>query len=74
MAITFTTWTGTKGAVEPKTVTRPALSGYQVFFKTTHSGVCGTEIHYHYAGIGLGGMKVHNAHHYLVPSQSMPSF
>jgi D-arabinose 1-dehydrogenase-like Zn-dependent alcohol dehydrogenase len=54
MSVTFTTWTGTKGAVEAKQITRPALTGHQVFIKTTHSGVCGTDVHYHHGGIGCG--------------------
>jgi threonine dehydrogenase-like Zn-dependent dehydrogenase len=54
MSISFTTWVGTKGAVEQKSVTRPALSGHQTFVKTTHSGLCGTDVHYHHAGIGMG--------------------
>jgi D-arabinose 1-dehydrogenase-like Zn-dependent alcohol dehydrogenase len=55
MSHTFTTWTGTPNdAVVAKNVTRPPLTGHQVFVKTTHSGVCGTDIHYHHGGIGMG--------------------
>jgi D-arabinose 1-dehydrogenase-like Zn-dependent alcohol dehydrogenase len=55
MSLTFTTWTGTpSGPVAAKTVTRPALTGHQVLVKTTHSGVCGTDVHYHHGGIGMG--------------------
>jgi D-arabinose 1-dehydrogenase-like Zn-dependent alcohol dehydrogenase len=54
MSITFKTWTGTKDAAEVKDITRPALTGHQIFVKTTHSGVCGTDVHYQHAGIGMG--------------------
>lgn len=47
MSHTFTTWHGTPdGTVQPKTITRPALTGHQVFVKTTHSGVCGEYLHF----------------------------
>ncbi|TAQ87700.1 hypothetical protein B7494_g3980 [Chlorociboria aeruginascens] len=55
MTFTFTTFTGTAtGPVVSKTITRPALTGHQLFVKTTHSGVCGTDLLYRHAGIGLG--------------------
>jgi D-arabinose 1-dehydrogenase-like Zn-dependent alcohol dehydrogenase len=54
MTITFTTWTGTEGSAEPRTITKPALTGHQVYVKTTHAGLCGTDLHYRHAGIGLG--------------------
>ena len=54
MSFTFTTWTGTQGAAEPKTISKPALTGHQVYVRTTHSGVCGTDVHYHHGGIGQG--------------------
>jgi D-arabinose 1-dehydrogenase-like Zn-dependent alcohol dehydrogenase len=55
MSLSFKTWTGTlSGPVVAKTVTRPALTGHQVFVKTTHSGVCGTGVHYHHEEIGMG--------------------
>lgn len=52
--VTFTTWVGTEGRPEEKTVIRPSLTGHQVFIRTTHSGVCGTDVHFHHAGIGMG--------------------
>lgn len=42
-----------KDAAEAREITRPALTGYQNFVKTTHSGVCGTDVHYGHAGIGM---------------------
>jgi D-arabinose 1-dehydrogenase-like Zn-dependent alcohol dehydrogenase len=55
MSLSFKIWTGTlSGPVVAKTVTRPALTGHQVFVKITHSGVCGTDVHYHDEEIGMG--------------------
>lgn len=52
--VSFSTWIGTKEGVEKKAVTRPALTGHQAFVKTTHSGLCGSDVHFKHAGIGLG--------------------
>jgi D-arabinose 1-dehydrogenase-like Zn-dependent alcohol dehydrogenase len=55
MLLSSKTWAGTlSGPVVAKTVTRPALTVHQVFVKTTHSGACGTDVHYHHEEIGMG--------------------
>jgi hypothetical protein len=42
LSINFKTWTGMKDAAGAREITRPALTGYQDFVKTTQSGMCGS--------------------------------
>jgi hypothetical protein len=42
LSINFKTWTGMKDAAGGREITRPALTGYQDFVKTTQSGMCGS--------------------------------
>ncbi|KAI1174927.1 GroES-like protein [Nemania sp. FL0916] len=53
---TFTVFKGNEsGAPKKETTTRPdELSGDQVFVKITASGLCGTDLHYRTAHMGLG--------------------
>lgn len=50
----FTVFKGNKeGKIYEQSVTRE-LGATQVFVKTTHSGLCGTDEHYKNADMGLG--------------------
>jgi len=52
--VEFTTYKGTKeGAIVEAKATREIKSG-QVLVKITHSGLCGTDLHYKSSGIALG--------------------
>ncbi|KAI8712161.1 alcohol dehydrogenase [Fusarium sp. LHS14.1] len=51
----FTVWRGQKdGGVAEDTTERPPLTGNQVYINITHSGVCGSDLHYVSTGIALG--------------------
>lgn len=51
----FTVWRGqSDGTLIEATTERPALTDDQVYLKVTHSGVCGTDLHFAQAGIALG--------------------
>jgi threonine dehydrogenase-like Zn-dependent dehydrogenase len=55
MAITFTTWYGGKDGPVAKTINHSkSLTGHQVYVKTSHSGICGTDVHYYHQDMGLG--------------------
>lgn len=51
----FTIFKGAKdGAIYSATTTKPELTGDQVQVKVTASGLCGTDLHYRNADMGLG--------------------
>jgi threonine dehydrogenase-like Zn-dependent dehydrogenase len=50
----FTIFTGGPNGVVKSNSHRDALKGDQVVLKLTHSGVCGTDVHYKGAPICLG--------------------
>ncbi|RDW82294.1 hypothetical protein BP6252_03406 [Coleophoma cylindrospora] len=55
MAITISTYRGSaSGEISRKSTSRPDLSDFEVFVKTTHSGVCGTDLHYTKSEMALG--------------------
>jgi len=52
---TFTVFKGQKdGRVRKSDVTKPALTGDQIFLRVTASGLCGTDLHYRKEDIALG--------------------
>lgn len=55
MSHTFTTFKGSQdGSLIKSTATRPDPTGDQVLIKVTHSGLCGTDLHYQKADMCLG--------------------
>ncbi|KAJ5415152.1 hypothetical protein N7465_003847 [Penicillium sp. CMV-2018d] len=51
----FTVWRGQKdGGVAEDTTKRPALTGDEVYLNVTHSGVCGSDLHFVPYGMALG--------------------
>src|SRR5690348_11421026 len=51
----FTVYKGSEsGKVVKATTEKPALKGDQVLLKVTASGLCGTDLHYNHADMGLG--------------------
>jgi D-arabinose 1-dehydrogenase-like Zn-dependent alcohol dehydrogenase len=51
----FTVWRGQKdGGVAEDTTKRPALTGDEVYLNVTHSGVCGSDLHFVPCGMALG--------------------
>lgn len=51
----FTVWRGQKdGTITEGLTNRGTLVGDQVYINVTHSGVCGTDLHYIESGIALG--------------------
>lgn len=51
----FTVFKGSQdGTIQQSTTTKPALTGDQVHLKVTASGLCGTDLHYRNADMGLG--------------------
>ncbi|KAF4624339.1 hypothetical protein G7Y89_g13832 [Cudoniella acicularis] len=42
------------GEIVESTTHRPELTGHQVYLELTHSGVCGTDVHFKQADMGLG--------------------
>lgn len=54
MSVKFDVFRGTQdGKIVSDTVSR-TLKNHEVFIKTTHSGLCGTDEHYAKAGLVLG--------------------
>lgn len=51
---TFTVFRGKDGKAVRDTTTLPALSINQVLVNVSHSGLCGTDVHYWKAGCVLG--------------------
>lgn len=55
MSNTFTTFKGSKdGSLVKSSTTRPDPVEDQVLIKVTHSGLCGTDLHYQHADMCLG--------------------
>lgn len=50
----FAVFRGRDGHAIRDTTTRPALTGNEVLVRVTHSGLCGTDVHYWRAGCVLG--------------------
>jgi D-arabinose 1-dehydrogenase-like Zn-dependent alcohol dehydrogenase len=51
----FTVWRSQKdGSIIEDTTERSELKGDEVYLDVTHSGVCGTDLHYLSSGIALG--------------------
>lgn len=51
----FSVWRGQKdGTIAEDTTERGSITGDQIYINVTHSGVCGTDLHYVESGIALG--------------------
>ena len=53
-AITNTVFRGTGGEAKPFSVGLPALRPQEILIKITHSGLCGTDVHYLNSAAALG--------------------
>lgn len=55
MTIEFTVFKGSKdGTIQQATTRKDDLTGDDVLVRITHSGVCGTDVHYRHADMALG--------------------
>ena len=54
MSVTFDVFRGNEDGKIVSTKTTRALAPSQVFVRITHSGLCGTDLHYLHSGQGLG--------------------
>ncbi|KUM62629.1 hypothetical protein ACN42_g4487 [Penicillium freii] len=54
MPIKFTVYKGSKDGIKQAETEREDLKRDDVLVRTTHSGVCGTDVHYQSADMGLG--------------------
>ncbi|KAJ5965011.1 uncharacterized protein N7479_004887 [Penicillium vulpinum] len=54
MTIKFTVYKGSKDGIKQAETERENLKGDEVLVRTTHSGVCGTDVHFQTAEMGLG--------------------